>query len=46
MMVAFQEGDREKVRTAGNMAADVVGMGCSGHGGEFAAFTARSKGRT
>ncbi len=38
MTVVFQEGDREKVRTAGDMAVDVVR-----HGGEFASFAARSR---
>ena len=39
--VAFQEGAREKVGTAGDISADVMR-----HSGEFAAFTARSKGKT
>ena len=38
MAVALQEGNREKVRTARDIAADVVR-----HDGEFAAFVARSK---
>jgi len=38
---AFQEGDREKAGTAGDIGADVMR-----HGGEFAAFTARSKGKS
>ena len=38
MTVALQEGGREKVRTAKEMTADVVK-----HGGEFVAFSARSK---
>ena len=39
--VAFQEGDREKVGAAGDIGANVMR-----HGGEFAAFTARSKGKS
>ena len=39
--VAFQEGDREKVGTAGDIGVDVMR-----HSGEFAAFTARSKDKT
>ncbi len=35
---AFQQGNREKVGTAGHMGADVVR-----YGEEFAAFAARSK---
>ncbi len=38
--VAFQEGDREKVGTAGDIGADVMR-----HGGKFAASTTRSKGK-
>ena len=41
MTPAFQEGDREKVGTAGDISADVMR-----HSGEFAAFAARSKGKT
>lgn len=38
---AFQEGDREKVGSTGDIGANVMR-----HGGEFAAFTARSKGKS
>ena len=40
MTAAFQESDREKVGTAGEIGADIVR-----HEGEFAASIARSKGK-